>query len=34
MDSQYTNISPRVGFAYSPTERFVVRGGFASSMVA
>ncbi len=28
MDSQYTNISPRVGFAYSPTDRFVVRGGF------
>ena len=28
MNSQYTNVSPRVGFAYSPTDRFVVRGGF------
>jgi hypothetical protein len=28
INSQNTDFSPRVGFAYSPTDRFVVRGGF------
>ncbi|HEX6771608.1 MAG TPA: TonB-dependent receptor, partial [Acidobacteriaceae bacterium] len=28
INSQDTNFSPRVGFAYSPTDRFVVRAGF------
>ncbi|HEY0307816.1 MAG TPA: TonB-dependent receptor [Acidobacteriaceae bacterium] len=28
VNSQYMNFSPRVGFAYSPTEKFVIRGGY------
>jgi len=28
INSQNTDFSPRVGFAYSPTDRFVLRGGF------
>ena len=27
-DPQYTNIAPRIGFAYSPLSRLVMRGGF------
>jgi outer membrane receptor protein involved in Fe transport len=27
-NSQYVNFSPRIGLAYSPTDKFVVRGGY------
>jgi hypothetical protein len=27
-DPTYTNVQPRIGFAFQPTERFVVRGGY------
>lgn len=27
-DTNYTNAAPRIGFAYHPTQNFVVRGGF------
>ena len=30
-DSNYTQIMPRLGFAYSPNDRFVVRGGYGAT---